>query len=158
MRLLRQTEHMIGLLQRVSSASVAVDGEEIATIATGLLVFVGVERGDSERQAKRLAERLLNYRVFADADGKMNLSVTATDGSVLLVPQFTLAANTTSGNRPGFSNAADPTVGRQLFDQLVAAMQQRGLNVVAGRFGANMQVSLCNEGPVTFSLRVPPPV
>lgn len=148
---------MIGLLQRVSSASVAVDGEEIATIATGLLVFVGVERGDSERQAKRLAERLLNYRVFADADGKMNLSVTATDGSVLLVPQFTLAANTTSGNRPGFSNAADPTVGRQLFDQLVAAMQQRGLNVVAGRFGANMQVSLCNEGPVTFSLRVPPP-
>ena len=147
---------MIGLLQRVSSASVAVDGEEIATIATGLLVFVGVERGDSEQQAKRLAERLLNYRVFADADGKMNLSVTATDGSVLLVPQFTLAANTASGNRPGFSNAADPTVGRQLFNQLVAAMQQRGLNVVTGQFGANMQVSLCNEGPVTFSLRVPP--
>ncbi len=147
---------MIGLLQRVSSASVAVDGEEIATIATGLLVFVGMERGDSERQAERLAERLLNYRVFADADGKMNLSVTATDGSVLLVPQFTLAANTASGNRPGFSNAADPTVGRQLFNQLVAAMQQRGLNVVTGQFGANMQVSLCNEGPVTFSLRVPP--
>ena len=147
---------MIGLLQRVSSASVAVDGKEIATIATGLLVLVGVERGDSERQAERLAERLLNYRVFADADGKMNLSVTATDGSVLLVPQFTLAANTTSGNRPGFSNAADPTVGKQLFDQLVAAMQQRGLNVVTGQFGANMQVSLCNEGPVTFSLRVPP--
>lgn len=148
---------MIGLLQRVSSASVAVDGEEIATISTGLLVLVGVERGDSERQAERLAERLLNYRVFGDSDGKMNLSVTDTGGSVLLVPQFTLAADTTSGNRPGFSSTADPATGRQLFDQLVAAMQQRGLTVVTGQFGANMQVSLCNEGPVTFSLRVPPP-
>ena len=148
---------MIALLQRVSSASVTVDGKVIAEIAAGLLVFVGVERNDSSQQAERLAERLINYRVFADDAGKMNCSLADTRGAILLVPQFTLAADTSSGNRPGFSTAADPEVGLELFECLVAAVQQRGLSVSTGRFGADMQISLCNEGPVTFSLRVPPP-
>jgi D-tyrosyl-tRNA(Tyr) deacylase len=147
---------MIALLQRVSTASVEVSGETIASIAHGLLVLVGVEHGDTAQQASRLAERLLNYRVFADAEGKMNLSVTEIKGEVLLVPQFTLAADTSSGNRPGFSSAAEPAISEQLFDQLGATMQQRGQKVQTGRFGAAMQVSLCNDGPVTFSLRVPP--
>jgi D-tyrosyl-tRNA(Tyr) deacylase len=147
---------MIALLQRVSSASVTVDGKVIAEIAAGLLVFVGVERNDSAQQAERLAERLINYRVFADDAGKMNCSVTDTRGDILLVPQFTLAADTSSGNRPGFSTAATPEIGQQLFERLIAAVQQSGLRVATGRFGANMQIKLCNEGPVTFSLRVPP--
>lgn len=148
---------MIGLLQRVSTAGVSVDGSLIAAIDTGLLVLVGVEKGDSELQASRLAERLLNYRVFADADGKMNRSVRDIDGGVLLVPQFTLAADTHRGNRPGFSAAAPPATGRALFEQLVAAVAAQHATVETGRFGADMQVSLCNEGPVTISLRVPPP-
>jgi D-tyrosyl-tRNA(Tyr) deacylase len=147
---------MIALLQRVSTASVTVDGTVIAEIGAGLLVFVGVERNDAEQQAERLAERLLNYRVFADAAGKMNCSVTDTNGAILLVPQFTLAADTSSGNRPGFSTAAAPAAGLQLFAQLVAAVQQHSQNVSTGQFGADMQIMLCNEGPVTFNLRVPP--
>jgi D-tyrosyl-tRNA(Tyr) deacylase len=147
---------MIALLQRVSSASVTVDGSVIAEIADGLLVFVGVERNDSEQQAERLALRLLSYRMFADEAGKMNLSVTDTGGSVLLVPQFTLAADTNSGNRAGFSTAAVPDIGQRLFENLVEVVRQRGQNVSVGQFGSDMQVSLCNEGPVTFSLRVPP--
>jgi D-tyrosyl-tRNA(Tyr) deacylase len=149
---------MIGLLQRVSAASVSVGDVTIASIETGLLVLVGVERGDAGAQADRLAERLLNYRVFPDATGKMNLSVSAINGAVLLVPQFTLAAQTDQGNRPGFSSAAEPAVGKQLFEHLVAAMKQRGQGVATGEFGADMRVQLCNEGPVTFSLRVPPTV
>jgi D-tyrosyl-tRNA(Tyr) deacylase len=147
---------MIALLQRVSSASVTVEGEVIAEIAAGLLVFIGVERNDAEQQAERLAERLINYRVFADDAGKMNCSLADTGGAILLVPQFTLAADTSSGNRPGFSTAADPEVGKQLFNHLVAAVQQSGQNLATGQFGADMQISLCNEGPVTFSLRAPP--
>jgi D-tyrosyl-tRNA(Tyr) deacylase len=147
---------MLGLLQRVSSASVVVAGEEIAAIDQGLLILVGVEKGDAESQAERLAERLLNFRVFADAAGKMNLSVLDTKGGILLVPQFTLAADTSSGNRPGFSSAADPETGQRLFKHLLSAVQQRCENVATGRFGANMRVSLCNEGPVTFSLQVAP--
>lgn len=147
---------MIGLLQRVSSASVVVNGEELAAIEAGLLVLIGVERNDTHQQAERLAERLLNYRVFADNDGKMNLSVTTIKGSILLVPQFTLVADTHNGNRPGFSRAAERDTGKQLFDRLAVAMRQHGLNVVTGQFGAHMQVRSCNEGPVTFSLRVPP--
>jgi D-tyrosyl-tRNA(Tyr) deacylase len=154
--MLSQTEAMIALLQRVSSASVAVDDAVIAEINTGLLVFIGVERHDSEQQAERLAERLLSYRVFADAAGKMNCSLTDTGGDILLVPQFTLAADTNSGNRPGFSAAADPDSGQQLFTHLVETVRQRGQKASTGQFGADMQVSLCNEGPVTFSLRVPP--
>lgn len=147
---------MIGLLQRVSTASVSVAGEVIARIDDGLLVLVGVEQGDADAQAERLGERLLNYRVFADADGKMNLSLRDTGGGILLVPQFTLAADTSRGNRPGFSTAAAPAEGRALFDSLVATVAAQHGNVATGRFGADMQVSLCNEGPVTISLRVPP--
>ena len=147
---------MIALLQRVSSASVTVDGESVAEIAAGLLVFVGVERNDAEQQAERLAERLINYRVFADDAGRMNCSLTDTGGEILLVPQFTLAADTSSGNRPGFSTAAEPELGKRLFEHLVAALQQSGQKLATGQFGADMQISLCNEGPVTFSLRAAP--
>lgn len=147
---------MIGLLQRVSSASVQVAGETIAAIDAGLLVLVGVERGDNSAGAERLAERLLNYRVFSDPDGKMNLSLRDISGGLLLVPQFTLAADTSRGNRPGFSSAADPDHGRELFDCLVSAARVEHETVHTGRFGADMQVSLCNEGPVTIHLRVPP--
>ena len=147
---------MIGLLQRVSSASVAVDDITIAAIDTGLLVLVGVERGDTVTQAQRLAERLLQYRVFADDAGRMNLSVRDIDGGMLLVPQFTLAADTDKGNRPGFSRAAPPGEGERLFNALVEAVRAGGQAVATGRFGADMRVALCNEGPVTFRLRVPP--
>ncbi len=147
---------MIGLLQRVSSASVRVADENIAAIGNGLLVLIGVERGDTEAGARRLAERLLNYRVFSDSDGKMNLSLNEIGGELLLVPQFTLAADTTRGNRPGFSAAAEPARGRELFDCLVESARLQHGKVQTGRFGADMKVSLCNEGPVTVSLRVPP--
>ena len=147
---------MIGLLQRVSSAQISVEGENIASIADGLLVLVGVERGDTETEARRLAERLANYRVFSDAAGKMNLCLRDTDGELLLVPQFTLAADTTRGNRPGFSTAAEPALGKELFDCLVKAALTQHSKVQTGQFGADMQVTLCNEGPVTISLRVPP--
>jgi D-aminoacyl-tRNA deacylase len=147
---------MIGLLQRVSHADVSVDGETIARIGRGLLVLVGVERGDGPAQARRLAERLLAYRVFPDAEGRMNLDVRDSSGSVLLVPQFTLAADTAKGNRPGFSRAADPGEGQALFDDLVRVAGASGVPVATGRFGADMQVTLTNDGPVTFWLRVPP--
>ncbi len=147
---------MIGLLQRVSEATVHVDGGPVAAIGPGLLVFVGVERGDGEAQARRLAERLLGYRVFPDASGRMNASVVAAGGAVLLVPQFTLAADTRKGMRAGFSSAADPEAGRVLFDCLAGFVQEGGVEVCRGRFGADMQVALVNEGPVTFHLRVVP--
>jgi len=147
---------MIGLLQRVSQASVAVDGEIIAEIGLGLVVLVGVERQDTEAQAQRLLERLLAYRMFPDESGRMNLSVEDVGGSVLLVPQFTLAADTARGNRPGFSRAADPARGEELFARLVTLGEEAAVPLVSGRFGATMQVNLSNEGPVTFWLRVPP--
>jgi D-tyrosyl-tRNA(Tyr) deacylase len=143
---------MIGLLQRVTSASVQVDQACIASIGPGLLVLVGIQRGDSEKEAQRLVRRLLGYRVFADADGKMNLSVADTGGGLLLVPQFTLAADTRSGMRPGFSTAADPLEGRRLFQYLAAEAERLHQPVALGRFGANMQVALVNDGPVTFQL------
>lgn len=145
---------MIGFLQRVSSASIEVDGGCIATIGPGLLVLVGVEKADTPAQAKRLAERILSYRMFADDAGRMNLNVGQINGEILLVPQFTLAADTRQGNRPGFSSAADPATGEQLFEALLAAMRQLGQSPATGRFGANMQVSLCNDGPVSFWLQV----
>lgn len=147
---------MIGLLQRVSQANVVVAGETIAAIDLGLLVMVGVERGDTGDQAERLLERLLAYRVFPDDQGRMNLDVREAGGGVLLVPQFTLAADTRKGNRPGFSRAAEPALGRVLFEELVGLGQRAAVPVVAGRFGATMQVNLSNEGPVTFWLRVSP--
>jgi len=146
---------MIGLLQRVSQASVAINGATVAEIGRGLMVLVGVERGDGNREADRLAERLLAYRVFPDAQGRMNLSVVDIGGEVLLVPQFTLAADTAKGNRPGFSRAADPRAGKAMFGQLVEQFERRGFPAATGEFGANMQVSLTNDGPVTFWLKVP---
>ena len=147
---------MIGLLQRVSRADVVVDDETIARIGTGLAVLVGVERGDTGREASRLLERLLAYRVFADSEGRMNLSVCDIGGELLLVPQFTLAADTGKGNRPGFSRAAEPERGRELFDTLVREAERSEIATAYGRFGAMMQVNLSNEGPVTFWLRAPP--
>ena len=147
---------MIGLLQRVTKASVSVEGETVAQISVGLLVLVGVERNDGEVQADRLLERLLGYRVFEDAEGRMNLALRDVQGGLLLVPQFTLAADTRKGMRPSFSPAAAPQEGQRLFEYLTA--RARGLHepVETGVFGANMQVALVNDGPVTFWLRVPP--
>lgn len=147
---------MIGLLQRVSQASVAVGGEQIAGICAGLLVLVGVQPGDGEREADRLLERLLGYRVFPDSAGRMNLGLRDTGGGLLLVPQFTLAADTRSGMRPGFSTAADPGTGESLFAYLASAAAHRHAVVATGRFGAHMQVALVNDGPVTFWLEVTP--
>jgi D-tyrosyl-tRNA(Tyr) deacylase len=147
---------MIGLIQRVSEASVAVDGETIGCIGPGLMALVAAERGDTPAQACRLAQRLLSYRVFEDDDGKMNLDLRQVQGGILLVPQFTLAADTGKGNRPSFTGAAEPAVGRELFDVVVHEVAQQCPRVATGRFGANMAVRLVNQGPVTFWLRVPP--
>ena len=144
---------MIGLLQRVRAAQVVVDGEVVGAIGHGLLVLVGVEQGDTEVQADRLLERLLGYRVFADADGKMNLSLRDVDGGLLLVPQFTLAADTRKGMRPSFTPAAAPETGLYLFNHLAQQAHNQHPNVATGRFGADMQVTLTNDGPVTFLLR-----
>ena len=145
---------MIGLLQRVSEASVHVDGKQVGSIEQGLLVLVGVERNDTETQAERLLERLLGYRVFADDAGRMNLSLRDVQGGLLLVPQFTLAADTHKGTRPGFSHAASPQLGQQLFEGMLASAKEQHKPVAAGIFGADMQVSLLNDGPVTFWLQV----
>ena len=152
---------MIALLQRVGSASVTVDGKKIASISKGLLVFLGVEKHDDVATAERLAEKILKYRVFADAEDQMNLSVMDIRGSVLMVPQFTLAANTRKGLRPSFSNAASPEKGLALFTQLIDIMRVNGDLMAAdlsldwlqtGEFGADMAVELLNDGPVTFNL------
>ena len=147
---------MIGLLQRVSSAHVMVDGNRVAAIGTGLLVLIGVEKGDGDAQAARLLERLLGYRVFPDCDGKMNNSLHDIGGGLLLVPQFTLAANTDKGMRPSFSSAAVPADGERWFDFLVDKARSRHAVVETGVFGADMKVGLLNDGPVTFWLRVKP--
>jgi D-tyrosyl-tRNA(Tyr) deacylase len=145
---------MIGLLQRVSHAEVRVEAKTVGAIQAGLMVLVGVERGDTEQHADRLLERLLTYRVFADDDGRMNRSLQDIGGGLLLVSQFTLAADTRKGTRPGFSPAAEPQEGKRLFDYLVRrAREQHGV-VETGEFGAHMQVTLTNDGPVTFWLQV----
>lgn len=143
---------MVGLLQRVSSARVAVGGVEIAAIGRGLLVLVGVQKGDGEPAADRLLERLLGYRVFPDAADRMNLSLRDIAGGLLLVPQFTLAADTRKGTRASFTTAAPPEEGRRLFDYLVQRAGREHPSVQSGRFGADMEVSLTNVGPVTFWL------
>ena len=145
---------MIGLLQRVTEASVRVDGKVIGQISRGLLVLIGIEKDDTETQADRLLGRLLGYRVFPDDEDKMNLSVTDISGGLLLVPQFTLAADTKKGMRPSFSSAASPENGLQLFNYLAARAKSAHVNVEKGLFGADMQVSLINDGPVTFWLQV----
>ena len=147
---------MIGLLQRVSRARVSVDGETSGEIGRGLLVLAAVERDDGDAQARRLAERIVGYRVFPDADGRMNLSLKDVGGELLLVSQFTLAADTRKGTRPGFSKAAPPDVGRRLFDRLVAESKALGVPVATGVYGAEMDVELVNRGPVTILLQAHP--
>ena len=147
---------MIALLQRVSQASVAVDGVPVGAIGPGLMVLLCAEKGDTEKDADALLAKLLAYRVFGDAAGKMNLSVTDVAGGLLLVPQFTLAADTNSGTRPSFTPAAAPADGRRLFDPFVARARARHPQVETGQFGADMKVSLTNDGPVTFWLQVGP--
>jgi D-tyrosyl-tRNA(Tyr) deacylase len=148
---------MIALLQRVSRAEVVVEGRVVGAIGRGLLVLLGVEAGDTGSEADRLLERLLDYRVFADAGGKMNLSLRDVGGGLLLVPQFTLAADTRKGLRPGFSTAAAPDEGRRLFEHVVAGARRRFAPVAQGEFGADMKVTLTNDGPVTFWLQVRAP-
>jgi D-tyrosyl-tRNA(Tyr) deacylase len=147
---------MIGLLQRVSRAEVRIADRVVGRIDAGLMVLVGVERGDRETQADRLLERLLTYRVFPDTEGRMNRSLQDVDGGLLLVSQFTLAADTRKGTRAGFSPAAAPEEGRRVFDYLVKQARERHRVVQTGEFGAEMQVTLTNDGPVTFWLQVSP--
>ncbi|HVA55962.1 MAG TPA: D-aminoacyl-tRNA deacylase [Gammaproteobacteria bacterium] len=146
---------MIGLLQRVNRASVDIDGKQVAAIGCGLLVFIGVERCDSEAHSDRLLERVLAYRVFPDATGRMNRDVREIGGGLLLVPQFTLPADTHKGNRPSFTPAAPPEQGNHLFTYLYNQAKHAHADTQSGLFGAEMQVSLVNDGPVTFWLRVP---
>ena len=143
---------MIGLLQRVSRAEVSVEGQIIGRIGRGLLVLVAVHRDDTERDIERLAERFLGYRVFPDSEGRMNRSVRDEAGGLLLVPQFTLAADTKKGTRASFTRAASPEKGADYFEQLVEICRRQVDKVETGQFGANMQVSLVNDGPVTFWL------
>lgn len=144
---------MIALLQRVSRANVRVAERTVAAIGPGLLVLVGIERGDDEAEARRLAERLLAYRVFADEAGRMNRSVVDVRGALLIVPQFTLAADTGKGNRPSFSRAAEPVLGERLFGLLADVVELSGIECRRGCFGAHMAVESVNDGPVTFWLR-----
>jgi D-aminoacyl-tRNA deacylase len=147
---------MIGLLQRVSSAQVSINCKIVANIESGLLVLIGIEKGDAQEQADRLLDKLLGYRVFPDKDGKMNLSLADVNSGLLLVPQFTLPANTNKGMRPSFSSAATPELSKELFEYLLSRAKQKHTIVGSGQFGADMQVSLTNDGPVTFWLQIPP--
>jgi D-tyrosyl-tRNA(Tyr) deacylase len=146
---------LIALIQRVSEAKVAVAGETVAAIGRGILALVGVERGDADAQAERLVERVLGYRVFPDDAGRMNRSLLDIGGELLAVPQFTLVADTSKGSRPSFSSGASPEEGRALFERFVQ-LARRNARVETGRFGADMRVSLVNDGPVTFSLQAKP--
>lgn len=148
---------MIALLQRVLEAKVVVDGATVGAIDAGLMVLLCAERNDTEKEADALLSKLLAYRVFADDAGKMNRSVADVNGGLLLVPQFTLAADTQSGTRPSFTPAAAPAVGQRMFDYFVGRARDRHGRVETGQFGAHMQVSLTNDGPVTFWLQVRPP-
>ncbi len=147
---------MIALLQRVINAGVVVEGRTVGSIGRGILALIGVEKADTEVQADRLLERIQGYRIFADSQDKMNLSVEDIKGEILLVPQFTLAADTSKGMRPSFSTAAAPDEGERLFNYLVQQAAASPLKVETGQFGADMQVSLVNDGPVTFWLQVRP--
>ena len=143
---------MRALVQRVTRACVRVDGREVAAIERGLLVLLGVQRGDTDARARALAARLLAYRMFPDAAGRMNIDVRAATGGLLVVSQFTLAADTSSGLRPGFSTAAEPAVANALYERVVAELRAAHAPVACGVFGADMQVELVNDGPVTFLL------
>jgi D-aminoacyl-tRNA deacylase len=143
---------MIALIQRVTNANVQVEGQVIGQIQKGIMALIGVEKNDTQEKADKLIRRLLGYRIFSDQNDKMNLSLSDVAGGLLLVPQFTLAADTNKGMRPSFSSAAPPQIGEQLFDYLVEQAINLHPVVQTGRFGADMQVSLCNDGPVTFWL------
>jgi len=145
---------VIGLIQRVREASVSIHGEVVATASRGMLVLVGFQRGDRAEQIERLIERLLNYRIFPDTDGRMNLSLRDIEGELLAVPQFTLAADTGRGNRPSFTSAASPELGRELFEGFAHRLQAIWPACAFGHFGADMQVALVNDGPVTFWLEL----
>ncbi|HMN20074.1 MAG TPA: D-aminoacyl-tRNA deacylase [Ottowia sp.] len=147
---------MQALIQRVSEASVRVGGETVGAIGPGLLVLLCAERGDGEMEADRLLAKLLKLRIFSDAAGKMNHSVQDVGGGLLIISQFTLAADTSGGNRPSFSAAAEPATGQRLYDHFVAQARQAHPQVATGRFGADMQVALVNDGPVTIPLRIVP--
>jgi D-tyrosyl-tRNA(Tyr) deacylase len=144
---------MITIIQRVTSAKVTVNNQDIGQIGTGIMALVAVEKEDTAKDAERLLERILNYRIFADADDRMNLSLRDINGSLLLIPQFTLAADTQKGNRPSFISAARPEQGQQLFEYLRELAIKTYPLVQFGQFGADMQVALVNNGPVTFTLR-----
>lgn len=144
---------MISVIQRVTSAEVVVDGESVGKIKEGIMALVAVEREDGDKQLKRMVERLLSYRIFPDAEDKMNLSLRDIKGGLLLVPQFTLAADTQKGTRPSFGPAAEPQLAEELFNQLLVRAKASHQKVEAGVFGADMQVSLLNNGPVTFILK-----
>ena len=144
---------MIGLLQRVKSASVTVDGQVIGSAGQGLLVLVCAEKGDTEEQSEKLAKKVLAYRIFEDENGKMNKSLTDIGGDILIVSQFTLAAETSKGLRPSFTPAADPETGKKLYEHFVSKVKESGLRTETGEFGAYMQVALVNDGPVTIWLK-----
>lgn len=145
---------MIGLIQRVSQANVTVAGEVIGEIGPGMLVLLGVEKDDGDAQIEKLANKLCRYRMFNDDDGKMNLNVEQIDGEILVVSQFTLVADTQKGNRPGFSRGATPQHGNDIYIKFVDALKSKGMRVATGQFGADMQVGLINDGPVTFQFQV----
>ena len=147
---------MIALVQRVTQASVTVNGERIAQTGAGMLALIGVEKADTQDSARKLADRICTYRIFSDVQGRMNVNLVAAGGQLLLVPQFTLVADTRKGRRPGFSQTASPAQASELFDSLAACLQPKVAALELGRFGADMQVSLVNDGPVTFWLQVDP--
>lgn len=145
---------MIALLQRVSQAHVSVEGEVTGSIGPGIMLLLGVEKGDDQAKARRLCERVLNYRMFNDEQGRMNLNLRQIGGELLVVSQFTLVADTQKGNRPGFSRGGDPQTSEALYQYFIAQAKAAGITCESGRFGAHMQVSLINDGPVTFQLSV----
>jgi D-tyrosyl-tRNA(Tyr) deacylase len=145
---------MIALIQRVSEASVSVENQVIGEITQGILVLLAIEPEDNEAKAKRLAERVSGYRMFEDQQGKMNLNVAQVGGDILVVSQFTLAADTTKGMRPGFTRAADPALSKPLYQYFCQQLRAKGFQAPTGKFGADMKVRLLNDGPVTFSLKI----
>jgi D-tyrosyl-tRNA(Tyr) deacylase len=144
---------MLGLIQRVKQASVAVDGQQVGAIDQGILLLLGIEKNDTRELADKLLDKVLAYRIFSDEQGKMNCSVQQVDGGVLVISQFTLAADTRKGLRPGFSSAASPALAQELYDYFVMRLRERHLKMATGIFAADMQVSLINDGPVTFMLK-----
>ncbi|MCW8091934.1 D-aminoacyl-tRNA deacylase [Alteromonas sp. ASW11-130] len=145
---------MIGIIQRVTQASVMVEHTITAQINQGLLLLLGIERDDSSDHIEKLVKKVTHYRLFADTDGKMNLNVQQVNGSILVVSQFTLVADTSKGNRPGFSRGATPEHGEKMYDEFIETLSNTGIHTQSGKFGADMQVSLINDGPVTFSFKV----